>query len=103
MPSSATVNDTDAGSKSAPTGTLLFILDPISRVPATSTLFPYTTLFRSNPTATSASCSLTYTPSATTGSHVVKGSYGADTLHAASSGTATVSVTKRATIGSAHV
>src|SRR2546426_8494279 len=54
------------------------------RRPPRSTLFPYTTLFRSG--AVSTSCAVSFTPTAS-GLHTITATYGGDTTHDGSSGT----------------
>ena len=94
---SATVSDTDAGDKAAPTGSVTFTLDPSSVAGATGT-FPggaSCTLAPAGPD--SASCSVSYRPATTEGSHVIKGAYGGSALHDTSAGSDSITVTKRST------
>src|SRR2546427_516338 len=90
----ATVTDATPGSASAPTGTVGFtnsFFFLMIRRPPRSTLFPYTTLFRS-----STSCAVSFTPNAVA-IHTITASYSGDTTHAMSSGTTVVTALTHAT------
>jgi hypothetical protein len=87
----ATVTDTDAGTKSAPMSTVNFSSDRSGGGTFSS---PSCTL--SMPGAATASCSVTYTPSVE-GDHKITGDYTQDMTHEVSSGSNTVSVPKRPT------
>src|SRR5438874_1591827 len=86
----ATVTDTATGSTSTPTGMVLFASSGAGT-------------FSGNPctlsgSGASSSCSVTYTPTLVgTGAHLISADYSGDLKHAPSSGSTTVSVTKRAT------
>src|SRR3989449_302896 len=75
------------------------------RRPPRSTLFPYTTLFRSSlggastdpvTGAVSTSCAVSYTP-AVVGAHTISGSYSGDSTHLSSAGSFLVTALKHAT------
>src|SRR5205823_2198124 len=87
----ATVADTDAGNKSAPTG-------QITLAHTGSGSFDSNTCTLANPTPTSASCSLTSSPTPPS-SDLITAGYGGSSLHAASSDStgSKVTATKRST------
>src|SRR2546422_1054390 len=90
----ATVTDSTPTSASAPSATVFFLM---IRRPPRSTLFPYTTLFRSPLTgAVSTSCAVSYTPTVV-GPHTITASYGGDASHLGSSGAFVVTALKHET------
>src|SRR3989441_827287 len=94
----ATVTDSTLLSATAPGGTVSWAASSVPpgvfflmiRRPPRSTLFPYTTLFRST------SCTVSYTP-AVVGAHTITGSYSGDGTHLSSAGTFEVTALKHAT------
>jgi hypothetical protein len=95
----ATVSDTDSGTKSYPQGTVSFSLDTANSVNNAAGSFSTSgscTLAQVGSTTTS-SCSVTYTPSAAAGTHRVTGSYQGSSLHATSSGYFNITVNLRST------
>lgn len=84
----ATVSDTDPGTKSAPTGTVTF-----GDTAAGATFTPSSCTLAQVGTGTTAACSSTYAPSAASvGTDTVSAAYSGDASHAASSGTMAVTV-----------
>lgn len=81
----ATVSDISAGTKTAPTGSVGFSATG-------SGAFSAPNCSLANPTATSASCSLTYTPSAS-GAQTITAGYAGDATHLSSSKTFSLGVT----------
>src|SRR6185503_15181846 len=89
--------DTDAGTKSDPSGSVDF-----SRSGAGTGTFSAascTLVADANPLTFTSSCSVTYTPTSGSGSHVVRGDYNeaSSTTHATSFGTDSILVTERST------
>jgi hypothetical protein len=82
----ATVTDTNAGTVSTPTGTVGFSSNGAGSFSATSCTLA------AGATAGTASCSVTYTPSAT-GTQTITGAYGGDTTHASSTNGTALTVT----------
>jgi Bacterial Ig-like domain (group 1)/Bacterial Ig-like domain (group 3)/Calx-beta domain len=88
----ATVTDSSGGTKSTPTGSVSWSSDGAGDFSSGGSPTTSCTLNASG------SCSVTYTPTAVgSGSHTVTGSYDGDAKHLTSSGSDTVSVTKRST------
>src|SRR5439155_494902 len=83
----ATVSDIDVGTTSTPSGTVTF--GSSSSGSFSSTICTL---------GASGTCSVTYTPAVVgTGAHLISADYSGDLKHAPSSGSTTVSVTKRST------
>jgi len=84
----ATVNDTDIGTKSTPSGMVSFTSTGVGTFSALGTCTLDST----------GKCSVTYTPTEVgTGTHTITGTYAGDATHASSSGSTSVTVTKRST------
>jgi Bacterial Ig-like domain (group 1) len=90
----ATVSDTDSGTKTTPTGTVTFSSDDSSGVFVGSPCVLVTT-DPFDPGAPS-SCQVSYTPG-TAGTTTIRGDYSGDATHGTSFGTTTLTVAKRST------
>jgi hypothetical protein len=90
----ATVTDTDSGTKSAPSGTVAF-----TRSGSGSGHLTPTSCTLGAPTTISSSCSVTYTPDTGANAHTVTATYveASSAVHASSNGSTTVAATLRTT------